>query len=266
MSVAQSRRLAEIARREASVPREQRLLSSLTPSAPISVIPKPKPVRLIDEMPEDKMIQWAWKLYTLMNLSWGYIDTILDLCVQMRLKDTRPLVRVIRDLRRSYDRFRARSIDSDHVAKETHNAEVFEEQFSSDFDRLFNGLYNEVSRLDLKPDHRSLVIATQQALTLMDAVKVFARMCDKEIKAHGIWTCDCSLLQDEFQQLYPLIPQFAGDCYRPDLRVRQTTARILANRLASIHIDIKDRCLPKIFSSSNEQGSSAPTTSTSKTA
>lgn len=232
--------LARLAEREGSLSREERLLRSLAPAPLRSVIPSPRPVRLIDEMPEDVMMVWAWKLYTIMNLTWSYIDTILNLCIQQRIKDTKPLVRTIRDIRHRYDQFRQHSIDSEHEAKETYNAEVFEEQFSADFDRLFNGLEMEVNRLDLTPGHRMLVIATQQALTLMDAVKIYARLCDREIKANGIWTCDCALLQDEFLQLYPLIPQFAGDCYRPDLTARQTTARILANRLQSINIKLND--------------------------
>lgn len=236
ISHAQSRRLAALARQQATLPREQRLMQRITPSAFESAIPQPEPVLVVDSVPEELIFEWGTKLYMLMNLTWSYIDTVIDLCIQQRIPDTKPLVRRIRELRRLYDRFRHKSIDDEHESMETHNAEVFEYKFSADFDRLFNGLDMEVGRLRLKPAHRDLVIAVQQALTLMDAVKVYARQCDAEIQKLGVWTCDCCLVQAEFLQLYPLIPQFAGDCYRPDISARAVTARILANRLSSLSL------------------------------
>ena len=75
------------------------------------------------------------------------------------------------------------------------------------------------------------MIAVQQALTLMDAVKAYARWCDKKIASFGVWVCDCCMVQTEFLKLYPLIPLFAGDCYNPDSQARTLTAQIIVNKL-----------------------------------
>lgn len=206
----------------------------------LSAIPQPRRVRMIDEIPSRVVVEWGVKLYTLMQLAWNYIDTIIDLCIQMRITATKPLVRTIRQLRREYDQFRARSIDEEFERKESANAEKFEEQFCTDFDRLFNGLELEIRSLDLKQDYQTLVIAVQQALTIMDAVKLYARWCDQRINEYGVWVSDCCMLQAEFLKLYPLIPQFAGDCYQTNLASRQTTAGILLNRIIQIKINFKD--------------------------
>ena len=229
-----SRRLAGMARGNAAKSREESLIGSLAPPAFTSAVPKPSPVLLIDSIPQELMMEWGTKLYMLMNLAWGYIETILDICIQQRIPATKPLVRTIRDIRRRYDQFRHRSIDDRHDRMEAHNAEVFECNFEADFDRLFNGLELEAGRHGLTEGHRTLLIATNQALTIMDAVKVYARMCDAEIRRRGVWTCDCCMLQSEFMELYPLIPEFAGDCYERDIEARRLTAGILANRIKGI--------------------------------
>lgn len=112
-----------------------------------------------------------------------------------------------------------------------------EEKLSLDFDRLFNGVEHEVNKLDLTKDHKALVIATQQTLTLMDAVKIFARRCDKKIASYDVWICDCCMVQTEFMKLYPLIPQFAGDCYQPNLSARKLSAGIIANKLQNLELE-----------------------------
>lgn len=190
---------------------------------------------VVDVVPPRVLVDWALRLYTLTNLAWQYIDTVLDLCVQMRQPETRPLVRAVREIRREYDQFRARSVDDESARKETERTELFEDIHSEDFRKLFYGLENEVGKLGLTPDYKNLVLATQQALTVMDAVKVYARKLDEKMRReYSLFCPDCSLVQTEFLRLYGLIPQFAGDCYRPNIEARRLTANILANRVESI--------------------------------
>lgn len=171
-----------------------------------------------------------------MNLSWDYVDTICDVCISLRIQETKPLVRQIRTLKREYDHFRASSMRSDMERNETEHGLRFEEIFIDDFNRMTNGIELEVNKLGLTPDHRMLVVAVQQALTLMDAVKIYARWCDRQIASLGIWVCDCCMVQTEFMKLYDLVPQFAGDCYQPNIEARKLTAGILVNRLKKIDI------------------------------
>lgn len=192
--------------------------------------------KTIEDVPEHLLTEWSFKLFALMNLAWDYVDTICDLCISMRLSPTKPLVRKVRELKREYDRFRWQVVDRRMEENETSHGLRFEECFKDDFKRLVNGLEVEVNKLDLTPSHKSLVIAVQQALTLMDAVKIYARWCDSQIASMGIWVCDCCMVQTEFMKLCLIMPEFAGDCYQPDITARKTTAAILVNRLKSVSL------------------------------
>ena len=213
----------------------------MTPILNFSAVPRQSWHCVVDVVPPRVLVDWALRLYTLTNLAWQYIDTVLDISVQMRQPETKKLVRAVRQIRREYDQFRAKSVDDESARKETERTELFEDIHSEDFRKLFFGLENEVGKLGLKPQHRDLLVATQQALTVMDSVKVYARRLDEKMRReYSLFCPDCSLVQVEFLRLYGLIPQFAGDCYRPDIEARRLTARILANRVESIVMRYED--------------------------
>lgn len=204
----------------------------MSPYHSITTPPPPKKrEKTIDDVPEELLSNWSMKLFALMNLSWSYIDTICDLCISMRLEPTKKLVRTIRSLRREYDRFRWPLTGSKFESEETRWAEEVENIFNTDFAKLYYCLSSEAGKSGLTEDYKALVVAVQQALTLMDAVKIFARWCDKQIASFGVWVCDCCMVQTEFLKLYPLIPLFAGDHYKPNLPARTLTAQIIANKL-----------------------------------
>lgn len=188
----------------------------------------------IEDVPDELLTEWSYKLFALMNLTWDYVETICNLCIGMRLQPTKPLVREVRALKREYDRFRWRSVDSHMESCETDHALRFEDRFRDDFSRLLNGIDLEVAKLDLTADHRMLVIAVQQALTLGDAAKAYARWCDSQMESLGVWVCDCCMVQTEFLRLCELLPQFAGDCYQPGIEARRLTSGILVNRLLAM--------------------------------
>ena len=185
------------------------------------------------------------RLFALMNLTWDYVDTILDICISLRITETKPLVRRIRELKREYDKFRWPCMSTTSEKDEQETGLEIEEKLSVDFDRLFNGVEHEVNKLDLTKEHKALVIATQQALTLMDAVKIYARRCDKKIASYDVWVCDCCMVQTHFMKLYLLIPQFAGDCYQPNLNARKLSAGIIANKLQDLELEGMKRYMIK---------------------
>lgn len=202
-------------------------------------IPRRKYVGICDVVDRDTLTLWAAKLYTLHNLAWQYIETILDIACQMRIRETKPLIRKIRELHLEYDRFRARSIDGEHCRHETDMAESFEDWLAKDLRKLFYALDFEVSKMDIVAGQRPLVIAVHQAMAMLEAVKIYARRRDKEIREkHRIEVKDCSLISNEFLALYPLVPQFAGDCYRPDLDAVKITANKIANKIEDAIINI----------------------------
>lgn len=190
-----------------------------------------------DDIPKERLIEWSYKLYILMNLAWDYVDTICDCCISMKLSPTKKLVRAIRHLKAEYDRFRSVSMDQTMVDNETEHAQTFEEYVRSDIRKLNFGLEHEISKLDLTKDHKWLVLSVQHALTLMDSVKIYAQWCDKQIASYGVWACDCCLVQTEFLRLFELVPQFAGDCYQPNIKARKLTAKILVNRIMKIPVN-----------------------------
>lgn len=201
--------------------------------------------KTIEAVPPEVLVDMSTRLFALMNLTWDYVDTICDLCISLKISETKPLVRTIRQLKREYDRFRWPSMGAVHERGEQVMGLEIEESLSVDFDRLFNGVEHEVNKLDLVKDHKALVIATQQALTLMDAVKIYARRCDKKIASYDVWICDCCMVQTEFLKLYTLIPQFAGDCYQPNLNARKLSAGIIANKLQNLELKGMERYMMK---------------------
>lgn len=193
-------------------------------------------MKTIKDVPDELLVEWSYKLFALINLAWDYVDTVCNLAAGMKLEPTKPLVRTVRGLKREYDRFRWGVFGSRDEINETNGGLRFEEKFKADFGRLLNGIELEVNKLDLNADHRLLVIAVQQAMTLMDAVKVYARRCDKQMADMGVWVCDCCMVQTEFLKLFPLMPQFAGDCYQGVIEARRLSSGILANRLTAMRL------------------------------
>ncbi|MBD5223880.1 MAG: hypothetical protein HDS71_07535 [Bacteroidales bacterium] len=201
--------------------------------------------KTIEAVPDEILVDMSTRLFALMNLAWDYVDTILDICISLRISETKPLVRRIRELKREYDKFRWPSMGKTLEKDEENLGLEIEEKLSVDFYRLFNGVEHEVNKLNLTQEHKTLVIATQQALTLMDAVKIYARRCDKKIASYDVWVCDCCMVQTDFMKLYPLIPLFAGDCYQPNINARKLSAGIIANKLQDLELAGMKRYLIK---------------------
>lgn len=198
----------------------------------------PPPIRKksIEDVPDDLLAEWSFKLFALMNLTWDYVDTVCTHSASLRLEATKPLARRVRELKREYDRFRYPLTGRKAEKNETEHGLRFEECFRDDFRRLINGIEIEVNKLDLTNDHRLLVISVYQVMTLLEAVRKYARWCDARIAEFGVWVCDCCMVQTEFMELYHLMPLFAGDCYNPDLAACKTTAAILVNRLMNMSL------------------------------
>lgn len=196
-----------------------------------------KYMKTIWDVPKELLREWCCKVSVLVNIAWDYIDTICQICAMERIKDTKPLVRTMRELKRDYDIFRSRSIRDREHAQETRLGENFAEMFKADFSRLFFNLDTEVKKLGLTDGHRTLLIAVYQALTIIDALKIYARRVDKRLKEeHNVWTCDLCMVQTDFLKAASLVPQFAGDCLQPNLEIRKQTANILANRMEAVGI------------------------------
>ena len=185
-----------------------------------------KRLKTLRDVPLELITEWSYKLFALMNLAWDYIDTICDLCATHKLQSTKKIIRQIHEIKCEYDRFRQRNVSNlDEMEKfEIGHGLRLEEYCETDFAKLFYCLDSETKRQNLNPVYSSLAVAIQQALTLMDAVKLYARWCDERIASFDVWTCDCCMVQTEFLQLYPLVPQLARNIFTPDPGQRKLTA------------------------------------------
>ena len=192
--------------------------------------------RHYDSIPEHLTIPFAMRLFAMQNLTLQYVDTVTDFCVEKRIDGTKPLVRAVRELRKGIDRLYASSFKGEkwQLAKESEasNAAEFEDYADELLTRLFYGLDTEVGRLGLTGDHKALVIAVHQALTIADVTRMYAREGDELLRRYHVPVArtGCTMLPDEFLAIADLLPQFAGDCYKLS-RSREITAKALLTAL-----------------------------------
>lgn len=192
--------------------------------------------KTLDDIDNQDLTEWSIKLFLLMNLTWGYVDTILNLCAQMKLQEVKKQCREIKELKRSYYIFRQSFYSSQEESNETERGEWFEETFSADFDRLFTSIEMEAKRVSKDEAHRILLVAIHQALTLIEAVKSYARYCDDEIKKQDVWVCDCCMVQTEFLKMSEILGKFICAKDERFIPLRRTSSNILVNRLKSLEV------------------------------
>lgn len=192
--------------------------------------------KTIEDIDNQKITEWSVKLFLLMNLTWGYVDTICNLCAQMRVVEVKKQMRDIKEWKRRYYQFRQSFYGEKDEINETFRGEWFEDVFSSDFDKLFNGIDNLTRVVSRNENHRILMIAVQQALTLIDAVKRYARHVDSEIKKEGVWVCDFCMVQTEFLKMAEIVgklPCAKDGRFEP---LRELSSKILFNRLNDMEV------------------------------
>lgn len=197
-----------------------------------------KPARKsLDDVPQKELAHMTVKLYLIGALAWDYTDTVLDIASQLRIGGAiKKLSRTVRELHRDYDRMRALDLDSEHVRQEWKLAELFESINKRHFTHLCNGLLTEIRRDNsLNKEYEALVEAVQIALTMLDAMKLYARQCDAFIRKYYP-EAPHSILPDHFMQLSVLLPEYAGDCYNSHSHTRELTARILLNEINRIEL------------------------------
>lgn len=201
--------------------------------------------RHYDSIPDSVTIPFAMRLFAMQNLTLQYVDTVTGFCVEKRIGGTKPLVRAVRELRLGIDRLYAGSFkgETGRLAKESEarNAAEFEDNADALLTRLFYGLDTEVGRLGLTGDHKALVIAVHQALTIADVARMYAREGDEMLRRYHVPVArtGCSMLPNEFLAIADLLPQFAGDCYKLS-RSREITAKAMLNDLRKHVIVMSD--------------------------
>lgn len=202
---------------------------------PINLMPKPK-ARSFADVPREEISPRAVKLFVFAALTWDYVDTVLDIASQMRLRNgTQKVSRRIRELRDDYNRVRSRSLDEAHFAEEWRLAQLFEKINKVHLAKLNYALKAETSHdYALDEDYEMLVVAVQTAMTLLDALRMYAAECDAMIRRY--YPAPHSILPPQVAELSGLVPLFAGNCYNAASEARRLTARILLNEINAISI------------------------------
>lgn len=204
------------------------------PNNKYNLIPKRK---TLDDVPQNELAHMTAKLYLVGALVWDYTDTVLDIAAQMRLGGAaKKLSRAIREIHKDYDRMRSFDLDSEDIRHEWSLAELFEDINRKHFSQLCTGLITEIRHsLNLNGDYELLVESVQIAMTVLDALNLYAEQCDKFISKY--YPCaPHSILPDHFRKLAILLPQYAGDCYSQTPKARYVTARILLNEINRIEL------------------------------
>lgn len=194
----------------------------------------------LDLIPNDVIREISAKLYLLINITWGYIDTLVSMCIESGMDETKKKTRRIRALRVEYDKFRAPYIGDKETMSETEMGEWFEELFSHDFDTLFAGIEHEASKMRLDGSKRLYVVALQQVLTLSECIKGYARHCDGILKEYNALYTPYNMLQKEIIETMDILHTFPCAFLPGFASVRQLSSKIILNRLHAIEVGIHD--------------------------
>lgn len=196
--------------------------------------PKPK-YKSLDDLSINDRARMVVKLCLLGALAWDYTDTVLNLAAQMKIQETKALSRAVRQLKREYDQYRSGIIRDKDIRHEKRLSELFEDINSTAFSRLCQGLNTEIGHsLNLTPEYASLVCAVQMAMTVIDAMKLYAADCVRWMRDQGIQ--NPGIMPPFFPRLAQLLPAYAGDCYDPKSESRRITAHILFKEVNAIEL------------------------------
>lgn len=161
----------------------------------------------------EELFRAAYIPFVVGRLVWDYADTIIDLCILMRISETKGLCRTIRRLKQEYDQCRAAFIDQRYEDSEERNMYVYERYVADKMSLLLVNLKATIKTQhpDLIPAHHDLLVAVYQCRVLLKSVlRYSARQTAKIAKKLG-WALG-EMLPSQFRALDGIVLEFAGDC------------------------------------------------------
>lgn len=176
-------------------------------------------------VPPSVMFTMSIKIYMMGALAWDYADTVLDLLVQGKISETKKVARQLRDLRTEYLRFRRKYGDT--LEEEDRLGLMFEELNQKRIDKLYKHLAIEVAyTTQLSKQWQAICASALTALTMLDAMKLYARHCDKRIDNYGV-VRQHTILQEDFFTLANLLAKIIDGKCNPRLVTRSKVAEEL---------------------------------------
>lgn len=169
-------------------------------------------LRLSEILDEDTLFRFAYVPFVIAEVAWDYADTVLNLTVIQKLKETLPLKRAVEKLRSEYNREHSRFIDEKHRQSEMDNMEVFQDEMKDLINQIYRSNVEEVRRLypDLCDDSNMLVAEVYLCRIVLSALFRYAAQITKKIEGivhHPIG----QIVPRQMMKLYNLIEEFAGD-------------------------------------------------------
>lgn len=168
-------------------------------------------LKLSKILDRDTLFRFAYVPFVIAELAWDYADTVLTLSAMMKT-GAKKLCRAVRELRREYERERARFIDQAHKDSEVENMYVFEDGVKDIYTQMLVNvrcdLNSEYPSLD--KDSVDLLTAVYQCdITLQSLILYTQQQTSKieRIVGHRIG----KILPAQVCQLARLMPEFIGD-------------------------------------------------------
>lgn len=175
-----------------------------------TVTPQRKSLHDIED--DELLFRIAYIPYVIGAVAWDWVDSILDQAAQMRISATKGLARGIRELKKSYDRFRETSIYQQLCAEAQHHCECFQDGYADYFADMYKGMKEQIRYyyphlLAQWVDFKATVYVT---LVVIKALHRYVAWCDKRIR-ELLGGADNSILPQHFQLLYTLVYVYLGD-------------------------------------------------------
>lgn len=189
--------------------------------------------RPVEEVvPKQVLNRMAIKIYMVGSLAWDYADTVLDLVRQAKISETKKQSRELQAVHERYLRFRRAHGDS--MAEEARLGLMFEKLNQKRMDKLYKHLCVEIRyTTQLSEQWRTICASALTALTVLDAIKMYARECDRRIDAYGARR-EHTILQDEFEELGRVLYKFVEGRCNSDLVTRRKVARELYSEILAL--------------------------------
>lgn len=161
---------------------------------------------------KETLFLFAFVPFVIAEIAWDYADSCIDLCILMRISETKKLCRCVRELRREYDRKRY-MIDQEHRNIETQNMEAFQEDYKQFFSELHKSITNQIAEKHPGQclEQRMLMAASYSCAVVLRAVFKYTDIMSKRIADMLGITATGSIIVKELRVLEKIIIQFAGE-------------------------------------------------------
>lgn len=161
---------------------------------------------------KETLFLFAFVPFVIAEIAWDYADSCIDLCILMRITETKKLCRCVRELRREYDRKRYK-IDQEHRNIETENMLAFQEDYKEFFSHLHHNIQEQINTTYPGQCYEMQLLITGAyscAVVLRSVFKYVDIMQTKIAALLGI-TAVGSIIVKELRILEKIIIQFAGE-------------------------------------------------------